>query len=148
MPIREQPNQIPGSLPVALATLRRAILDPMLDARGLGQLAERYATQWLMQQGWRLVERNWHSRYGELDAIMMDPLRHVVVIEVKSRRTVQFGMPQEAVTAHKQRAIRRATSQWLITADIPPRHRGIRFDVVTITVSGGVVGIRHIPGAF
>lgn len=111
-------------------------------------LGEQYAADWLERHGYTILGRNWHSRYGELDIVMMTPDRVIAFVEVKTRRTDHFGMPQEAVTLHKQTNLRRAGVQWLLEPDHRIRHTGVRFDVLTIVARAGMVSVHHIPGAF
>ena len=116
--------------------------------RRLGVLGETYAAAWLEQLGWTIVERNWGTRFGELDLIALDPARTLVFVEVKTRRTQIFGPPQLAVGAHKQTNLRRAASLWLREPAHAIRRVGIRFDVVAIVVDTPRPHVQHIPGAF
>ncbi|KAB7788522.1 hypothetical protein F7D08_0801 [Bifidobacterium cebidarum] len=128
-----------------LATL---MADPLLSAKRFGVLGEHYAAAWLEQQGWQTLSRNWHTRYGELDIVMMAPSRTIVFVEVKSRRNMHFGMPQEAVTHAKQMNLRRAACDWLIDRRNRIPHISIRFDVITIVMDMGKPLVRHIIAAF
>ncbi|MCH9275063.1 YraN family protein [Bifidobacterium amazonense] len=110
-------------------------------------MGERYAADRLERAGYTILDRNWHSRYGELDVIAMTPDSVIVFVEVKTRRNARYGPPQEAVTARKRLALRRAGVQWLMERRIP--HRGIRFDVIAITAPlNGTVSVNHIREAF
>lgn len=125
-----------------------AMADSALSPKQFGKLGEQYATAWLEQQGWHTLSRNWHTRYGELDIVMMTPDRTIVFVEVKSRRNVHYGIPQEAVTRAKQTNLRRAACEWLIDSRNRIPHSGIRFDVITIVLSMGSPTVHHIAGAF
>nr|WP_273399522.1 YraN family protein [Bifidobacterium indicum] len=135
----------------ALSEVERLIRRTGLSSRELGRLGEEYASLWLQNQGWRIVTRNWHCRYGELDIIALDPSPNLVFIEVKTRRSTTYGPPCEAVGPAKQQRCRRAAVQWLIGHDQDPliRHRGTRFDVVTLTIGDQTLnsGISTSPGA-
>ena len=78
------------------------LCDGSLKPKQLGVLGEQYAADWLERHGYTILGRNWHSRYGELDIVMMTPDRVIAFVEVKTRRTDHFGTPQEAVTPSKQ----------------------------------------------
>lgn len=138
------------TLPGAMASdglslpMRSAALHP----RQLGALGEAHAAAWLERRGWTVLDRNWRCRYGELDVVAMDPQRHIVFIEVKTRRTVRHGTPQEAVTSAKQTNLRRAAVQWLIDPAHRIPHDGVRFDVISIMMQGDQPQVLHIPGAF
>lgn len=116
--------------------------------RRLGELGERYAALWLVRRGHRLLTRNWHTRYGELDVVTLSPDGLIVFVEVKTRRSMRNGTPQEAVTQDKQLHLRRAGVDWLLDPGHHMSHRGVRFDVITVVVRGPSPMVHHIPGAF
>ena len=91
-----------------------------------GAWGEDLALRYLTRRGYRLVERNYRTRRGEIDLILRkrDTL---VFVEVKLRRT-SFGDPLEAVTPRKQTTLRRLAEQYL--ADREPDFDTLRFDVV------------------
>ena len=124
------------SFDMELADLERQIGASGINSRELGRLGEDYACQWLRQRNWRILARNWRSRFGELDIIALDPEATLVFVEVKTRRTGRFGFPEQAVGPRKQTHLRRAAVQWLISHDRDPgaRHRGTRFDVISLSV--------------
>ncbi|MFT8704077.1 YraN family protein [Bifidobacterium aquikefiricola] len=124
------------------------LLDPGLSPKSLGMLGERYAEHWLICRGWRILGRNWQSRYGELDIIAVDTDGMIVFVEVKTRRNRRFGNPQDAVDYRKQRNLRRAGSQWLCDTSHRVAHHGVRFDVVAISVLGNTVYVNHLRSAF
>jgi putative endonuclease len=116
-----------------------------LSNRLSGAWGEELALRYLTQQGYELVERNYRTRYGELDLI----LRHedtLVFAEVKLRRGVGFGDPLEAVTPRKQAAIRTLAERYL--SEKQPDFDAIRFDVVGILVGDGTRKIVHVENAF
>ena len=118
-----------------LDSIARRLHDGTLCARQVGELGEQYAAAWLESQGWQTLDRNWHCRYGELDIVSRDDTGIIVFVEVKTRRTLRYGTPQEAVTSSKQ-----------INHRTP--HNGVRFDVVTVIVRDGKPLVHHIEGAF
>jgi putative endonuclease len=89
-----------------------------------------------------VVVRNWRCREGEIDLIARKG-RAYVFVEVKSRGSVAYGVPAEAVTRPKQARIRRLAARWL-EHDAPARARSIRFDVAAV-LRGEV---EVIEGAF
>lgn len=139
-----------------------------VDSKELGKLGETYAALRLMQQGWHVIDRNWHSRQGELDLVMITPEQKLVFVEVKTRRSVRCGTPLEAINQDKRNKLRKAGMQWIekFGTDIP-RYR-IRFDAVSILVinkytysdsacmiqaleeinNNSNIQFTHIPGAF
>lgn len=69
-------------------------------------------------------------------------------VEVKTRRTTRYGLPQEAVHPAKQMNLRRAATQWLTQQTPKVPHIGIRFDVMAVQVHCDEVHMHHIPEAF
>ena len=83
-----------------------------------GQRGEEYAVSLLISQGWKIVERNFRIRGGEIDIIAIDPgsdadpmgkEKSLVFVEVKTRSSSDFGEPLEAIGYHKIRALLKAT---------------------------------------
>lgn len=138
------------SIDMELADIERQIRTNGINSRELGRLGEDYACQWLRQRNWRILARNWRSRFGELDIIALDPEATLVFVEVKTRRTGRFGFPEQAVGPRKQTHLRRAAVQWLISHDRDPgaRHRGTRFDVISLSVKSDPGSSMHSEGAY
>ncbi len=114
--------------------------------RVLGTLGEQEACRLLEQNGYRIVDRNYRVRGGELD-IVCERDGVLVFCEVKTRTSALFGLPEEAVTFAKRRRIRRLAAEYLQRQR--RRVGAVRFDVVSVEVDGGRVGaLRHIPNAF
>ena len=103
---------------------------PVDRRRALGASGEAAVEQWYLAAGYRLLDRNWRCREGELDLVV--GRRHEIVFcEVKTRRSDAFGAPVEAVTVTKQRRLRVLASRWL--ADHPDVRGGaLRFDVASV----------------
>ncbi len=97
---------------------------------------------WYEAQGYTVLARNWKVRAGELDVIAQRG-RIVVFCEVKTRASLDFGSPADAVRQEKRRRIRHLARLWLDT-DAPRRPAEIRFDVATVV--GDAVEV--IEGAF
>jgi putative endonuclease len=103
------------------------------------------ALRYLMERGYELVERNYRTRYGELDLILRDQ-NTLVFVEVKLRRGTGFGDPLEAVTHRKQTRIRALVERYL--SEKEPDFDTLRFDVIGILVDKGVPRVVHIEDAF
>ena len=96
----------------------------------VGASAETAATRLLLERGYRIVERNFRCKVGELDLIARD--RGVLVfVEVRSRADAEHGHAAEMVDAHKQRQVARVAECYLAMRD--PDYSEVRFDVVAIT---------------
>lgn len=100
-----------------------------MNTRAIGARGEDAAAGFLQKNGYRILERNFNCRYGEVDIIAMRD-GYYVFIEVKSRNTLAFGSPCEAVTPYKQRRIVSVAMYWLFQ-----KHKTgvpVRFDVVEV----------------
>jgi putative endonuclease len=122
--------------------------------RALGVLGERLAEQYLTATGFRILERNFRTRYGEIDLVAADA-RCLVFCEVKSRVAGSKCGPEaplDAIGPYKRRRLRRLASQWLRESAGRPRphRRGLRFDAIGITLSrsGELIALEHVQGAF
>jgi putative endonuclease len=100
-----------------------------VNRRALGARGESIAAEWYSARGYRVLDRNWRCRDGELD-LVLEGHGVVVFCEVKTRSSDAFGIGAEAVTREKQLRIRRLSARWL--ADHDRRSRQLRFDVVSI----------------
>ncbi|MCX7929159.1 MAG: YraN family protein [Chlorobi bacterium] len=118
-----------------------------MDARSTGYSAERLAECYLIEQGYHIVARNFHfGRYGEIDLVAYDGTV-LVFVEVKYRRSTQYGTPEEAVTERKRAQLRRIAEGFLYTQ--PHVHASeYRFDVIAIEGTVGKPVIRHWKDAF
>jgi putative endonuclease len=97
----------------------------------LGAAGERLAAQLLERQGYRILERNWRCRYGELDLVAADG-PELVFVEVKTRRGARLGSPEEAITGAKRRRLIAAAQTYL--AERGDEQHPYRFDVVAVAL--------------
>lgn len=115
-----------------------------VDARERGAVAERVACDYLRQHGLGLAERNFRVRGGEIDLIMRQD-ETLVFVEVRARRSNQWGTAAETVTARKQRRLLLAAQYYLQNSG----HLGpCRFDVVALTGEPGQERVDWIRDAF
>jgi putative endonuclease len=111
----------------------------------LGGDAEELCAAWLERAGYRVRERNWQVREGELDIVAeRDDL--LCFVEVRMRTSATFGDPSLTVTWEKQRRVVRAALRYLQRR--PAGGRMVRFDVMTVRGRGPAAIIEHLPGAF
>jgi putative endonuclease len=103
----------------------------MTKARqALGAHGEDAVVAWYARRGYRIVDRNWRCRDGELDLIVSGN-GVVVFCEVKTRSSTAFGAPVEAVTWRKQQRLRLLARRWLVACDERPPG-SLRFDVASV----------------
>jgi putative endonuclease len=114
--------------------------------RGLGAWGEETAARFLIDKGYRILDRNWHAAHGELDLVAVDG-ETLVFVEVKARRRHEFGWPEEAVTPAKQARLRKTA--WAYLQDHEQVESDFRFDVVAIDQgpAGDVVRLEHYVNA-
>jgi putative endonuclease len=116
----------------------------------LGEAGERLAAEHLERRGFRIVERNYRTRWGELDIIAFDG-RTLAFCEVKTRRAGgSRGGALEAVGPRKQSRVRKMAGSWLIERRDRPHADALRLDAIGVTVdaAGKLVSLEHLEGAF
>lgn len=113
-----------------------------VNKRKLGTEYEDRAEEYLKQQGFIILERNFHSRSGEIDIVAKED-EYLVFIEVKYRRNNSSGSPLEAVNANKQKRICRTAFYYCFKHGYGER-MPCRFDVIAIEGEE----ILHIRNAF
>jgi len=84
-----------------------------VNSRSLGQAGELLAIKFLQQHGYRIIQQNFKTRFGEIDIIARHR-RQLVFIEVKTRSSVEFGHPEEAVTEKKLLHLKRCAQVYLL----------------------------------
>ncbi len=95
-----------------------------------GRRGEELAAIFLSQQGFRVVEKNWHCRFGEIDLIVQRG-HEVRFVEVKWRAGTMYGLPEESITSTKRAHLFRVVETWLQSHPEPAAYQ---IDVVTILV--------------
>ena len=120
----------------------------MNSRKELGAWGEEKAAQYLRRKGYKILDRNYSCRFGEIDLIACSR-GFVVFVEVKLRKSADFAEAREFVTAAKQRRILTSAQLWLAAyrCELQPR-----FDVVEIYAPDGMdsrtVRINHLEDAF
>lgn len=117
----------------------------MIEPHELGKLGEDLAANYLMDKGYQILERNWRSGHKEIDIIALYD-NMLVIVEVKTRKSDEFGDPDIAVGKTKQQML-----VW--AADAYVRYKNlnvdVRFDIISIVFTeGGEPEIEHIEDAF
>jgi putative endonuclease len=118
--------------------------------RNLGAAGERLAAEHLQRLGFQILERNFRTRWGELDLVAFDG-RVMAFCEVKTRRAPgSRGNALEAVSPRKQAQVRRMAGVWLAQRRNRPRARQLRLDAIGVTLdpAGRLLALEHLEGAF
>lgn len=112
----------------------------------LGRRGEDLAAQFITEAGYTVIDRNWRCLRGEIDLVARDG-SDTVFIEVKTRSSVAFGHPFEAITGQKIARLRRLAIAW---CEAHPYRRGaVRIDAVSVIApAGGAPTIEHLRRIF
>ena len=116
----------------------------MADHNEFGKLGEELAVKYLTGKGYKILERNWYNIHKEIDIIARDG-KFLVIVEVKTRQTDEYGDPDIAVTKKKQKLLISAANSYIFQ-----KHLDIetRFDIISIIFRDGEPVIEHIEDAF
>ncbi len=110
-----------------------------------GKAAEDAAAKFLKAKGYKILERNYKTKFGEIDIIARQK-GVICFLEVKARRSLNLGVPQEAVSIHKQRQISRVAVYYLKSNNL--LDRPARFDVLALLYVNSQPEVSLITDAF
>lgn len=117
----------------------------------VGRYGEQLAVDHLQSAGLSVLARNWRCREGELDIVARDG-DQLVFVEVKTRSSLAFGAPAEAVDRVKAARIRQLALRWIAAErarDSAAFWSAVRFDVVSVLRSrSGPPQVTRVTGAF
>lgn len=116
------------------------------ERKAVGLLGEELALEYLLAHGLKLLERNYRCKVGELDLVMLDGTT-LALIEVRCRRSNDYGGAAASVTWDKQRRLVRAAEHLLMKRAALKRYPA-RFDVIAITAGGADAKVDWIKRAF
>lgn len=117
-----------------------------LNKKELGNWGEQVAAKFLRESGFYIIEYNYRCRFGEIDLIVSTRDK-LIFVEVKTRGSLRYGLPAEAVNTRKR-------AKYYLLASYYVNHKklysyDLRFDVIEIMLdSDGSYRINHIPNAF
>ena len=114
-----------------------------MTAKTIGDKGENVALNYCLSKGYELVERNYRSRYGEIDIILKDD-QYIIFAEVKTRKYDSIATPSEFVDNRKRKRILMTAAIYL---DENPTDLQPRFDVIEI-IYDTFIHINHIENAF
>ena len=116
----------------------------MAEHNDLGKLGEELAVDYLTGKGFEILERNWRNMHKEIDIIAKDG-QDLVIVEVKTRQTDEYGEPDIAVTRKKQRMLIAAANAYITRNGLDVE---TRFDIISIIFKDGKPVIEYIEDAF
>lgn len=111
-----------------------------MNSNDIGQQAEAFAKAYLLKQGLKFIQANFHCKLGEIDLIMSDQ-DSLVFIEVKARKTHLFGSGLEAVNSSKQQKLIKASQVYLQQQHL--LEHPCRFDVISIRSHDGQMSLEQ-----
>lgn len=116
----------------------------MAEHNELGKLGEEMAIDYLQKHNYSILQTNYVFQKAEIDIIAQkgDTL---AVVEVKTRSTVEFGLPQDFVKPKKIQLLVKAINEYIIQNDLDVE---TRFDIISIHKNGKAYEIEHIEDAF
>lgn len=117
------------------------------STQNIGKIGEEYAAKFLEKKKYKILERNYRKKYGEID-IIAENKNYLVFVEVKTRHTDSMTSAADAVNRQKQLRIIKAASLFLVENET---EKFCRFDVCEVYVNADnlkLVDINYIEGAF
>lgn len=109
----------------------------------IGKWGENLACKYLEENNYKIIERNFLCRQGEIDIIARDIMKEeIVFIEVKTRSNFKYGNPAEAVNKQKQKHIKRTVKYYIYKNHI--KHIAIRIDAIEVYIQQKNCRINHI----
>ena len=116
----------------------------MADHNDLGKLGEELAVNYLTGKGYEILERNWRNIHKEIDIIAKDG-KFLVIVEVKTRKSDEYGAPDLSVTKRKQHMLIAAANAYIFRNKLDVE---TRFDIISIFFKDSELVIEHIEDAF
>jgi putative endonuclease len=116
----------------------------MAEHNDLGKLGEELAVDFLEKNGYEILETNWTFQKAEVDIIALKA-EVLAVVEVKTRSSLDFGLPQEFVKPKKIQLLVKAINEYITQNEIDV---DVRFDIVAIHKENNEFRLEHIEDAF
>lgn len=110
----------------------------------LGKLGEELAVKFLEKEGYTILETNWFYQKAEID-IIAQLGDTIAVVEVKTRSSIEMGLPQDFVKPKKIQLLVKAVDAYIDQQDLDV---SVRFDIIAIHKTGESFVIEHLTDAF
>src|SRR6516164_6961378 len=116
----------------------------MIIRNPIGKKGEDFATEYLKEKGYKILERNYRKQYAEIDIIAISPDKILVFVEVKTRTSQTFGTPMEAITPWKLRPVTKLAEYY--QSSHPHVPQAMRIDAIAIVLNqqNQTVNIEHL----
>ena len=116
----------------------------MAEHNELGKLGEELAAEYLQKNGYAILETNWVFQKAEID-ILAQKNNTLAVVEVKTRSSIEFGLPQDFVKPKKIQLLVKAVHAYVTENDLDLE---VRFDIIAISKNEQEFVIEHLTDAF
>lgn len=116
----------------------------MAEHYELGKKGEQLAVNYLMNEGYKIVERNWRFQKAEIDIIATKE-KMLISVEVKTRSNNDYGNPQDFVNSKKIKLIILAMNEYILKRNLDIE---LRFDIIAITKNKSSFNVEHFQDAF
>lgn len=116
----------------------------MAEHNELGKQGEAQALEYLLQKGYEILETNWMFQKAEIDIIARKG-NILAAVEVKTRSSVDFGLPQDFVKSKKIQLLVKAVNEYVISHNLDV---DVRFDIIAIYKKENSFSLEHIEEAF
>jgi putative endonuclease len=116
----------------------------MAEHNETGKQGEEIAAKYLRSKGYKILETNWRLGRNEID-IVAEEKNILIIVEVKTRHSTDYGEPETFVTRDKQRLLIRAANAYINRKSVQAE---TRFDIISIVFEKNEARISHIEDAF
>jgi putative endonuclease len=116
----------------------------MASHNDLGKLGEELAVKYLQEKGYTILQTNWTHQKAEIDIIAQIE-NTLAIVEVKTRSSLDFGLPQDFVNPKKIQLLVKAVDAYVIERDLDI---DVRFDIIAIHKVNNLLEIEHLIDAF
>lgn len=107
----------------------------------IGRFGEDEAVKYLEQKGYKILDRNFSCKRGEIDIVALDK-KEIVFIEIKARVSLKYGLPSEAVTKNKLKHIYKTAEYYLYIRNL--ENHDTRIDVIEVYIKNKKIIINHL----
>jgi putative endonuclease len=116
----------------------------MAEHNELGKLGEELAVEFLRKDGYEILEINWTFQKAEID-IIAKKKNTLAVVEVKTRSSIEFGLPQDFVKPKKIQLLVKAINEYVVSKNLDIE---VRFDIIAVHKENKSFAIEHLKDAF
>ena len=116
----------------------------MAEHNELGKLGEELAVEFLQKEGYEILDTNWTFQKAEIDIIAQKE-NILAIVEVKTRSSLEFGLPQDFVKPKKIQLLVKAVNEYVVSKNLDV---DVRFDIIAVHKEGKSFVIEHLIDAF